>query len=146
MAEIFITILSLIDKSLDDVRTLHMASIPGHTLKRAPQQSIGPMFRNGRSLSFAVSDSHASTSLLRIHNRSFAHCAVAKVGDDDDEDEDGEEDSLMCRSTFEIHFILGFQTLCYWEHSFVRTFSFQMIVISIGKCQHIVEWFVVLRA
>lgn len=64
----------------------------------------------------------------------------------DDDDGNGEEDSLMCRSTFEMHFILGFQLLCYWEHSFVLTVSFQMIVISIGKCQHIAERFVVLRA
>lgn len=121
-----------------------MASVPNHTFKAAPQELFSPMFRNGISLSYAFSISHAFTSLLRFHSHSGAHCAATKV---DDDDEDVEEESLMCRSTFEMHFILGLlQTLCYWEHSFVLMVSFRMIVISIGKCQHIAERFVVLRA
>lgn len=82
------------------------------------------------------------TLVLWFCSHPFAHCAaITKDGDE------VEEDSLMCRSIFEMHFIFGskLNLLC-GKHSLMFTFSFQMIVISIGKCQHIAERFVVLRA
>lgn len=45
---------------------------------------------------------------LWFHSYFCAHCAITKDCDDDDDDDEGEEDSLMCRSTFEMHFVLGF--------------------------------------